>query len=174
MTNLDSDITLLRHQFADKGPYSQSYGFSSSRVQCESWTIKKTEGLRIMLLNVVLEKALDLDWRFLGLQGYKTSQSWSKSILNIHWKDWCWCQSSNTLTIWFKELTHWKRPWCWEILKGTKEDEILGYHHLLSRNEFDQTLGDGEGQGSLEHSSPWDHKDLDSTEWLKNSNNNET
>ena len=36
MTNLDSDITLLRHQFADKGPYSQSYGFSSSRVQCES------------------------------------------------------------------------------------------------------------------------------------------
>ena len=33
MTNLDSDITFLRHQFADKGPYSQSYGFSSSRVQ---------------------------------------------------------------------------------------------------------------------------------------------
>ena len=36
MTNLDSDITLLRHQFGDKGPYSQSYGFSSSHVQCES------------------------------------------------------------------------------------------------------------------------------------------
>ena len=36
MTNLDSDITLLRHQFGDKGPYSQRYGFSSSHVQCES------------------------------------------------------------------------------------------------------------------------------------------
>ena len=33
MTNLDSDITLLRHQFADRGPYSQSCGFSISHVQ---------------------------------------------------------------------------------------------------------------------------------------------
>ena len=30
------------------------------------------------------------------------------------------------------------------------EDEIFGYHHLFSGHEFDQTLGDGEGQGSLE------------------------
>ena len=32
-----------RHHFADKGPYSQSYGFSSSRVQCKCWMIKKAE-----------------------------------------------------------------------------------------------------------------------------------
>ena len=32
-----------RHYFADKGPFSQSYGFSSSMYGCESWTIKKTE-----------------------------------------------------------------------------------------------------------------------------------
>ena len=37
-------------------------------------------------------------------------------FLNIHWKDWCW--SSNTLATWCKELTHWKRPWCWERLKA--------------------------------------------------------
>ena len=36
----------------------------------------------------------------------------TKSTLNIHWKDWCW--SSNTLATWCEELTHWKRPWCWE------------------------------------------------------------
>ena len=35
------------HHFANKGPYSQSYNFSSSHVQCESWTIKKTEHQRI-------------------------------------------------------------------------------------------------------------------------------
>ena len=44
------------------------------------------------------------------------------------------------------------------------DDEIFGYHHLLSGHEFDQTLGDGEGQGSLECCCPWDHKELDSTE----------
>ena len=51
---------------------------------------------------------------FLGLQWDQTSQSWRKSVLNIHWKDWCWSWNSNTLTTWCKELTHWKRFWCWE------------------------------------------------------------
>ena len=40
-----------------------------------------------------------------------------KSVLNIHWKDWCWSWNSNTLATWFEELTHWKRPWCWETVK---------------------------------------------------------
>ena len=39
------------------------------------------------------------------------------STLNIHWKDW-WSWSSNTLTTWYKELTHWKRPWCCERLRA--------------------------------------------------------
>ena len=38
-------------------------------------------------------------------------QSERKSVLNIHWKDWCW--SSSTLATWCEELTHWKRPWRW-------------------------------------------------------------
>ena len=46
----------------------------------------------------------------------------NKSILkeiNIHWKNWCWSWSwsSNTLATWCEELSHWKRPWCWERLK---------------------------------------------------------
>ena len=36
------------------------------------------------------------------------------NLLNIHWKDWCWSWNSNTLATWCKELTHLKRPWCWE------------------------------------------------------------
>ena len=28
------------------------------------------------------------------------------------WKDWCWSWNSNTLAIWWEELTHLKRPWC--------------------------------------------------------------
>ena len=47
-----------------------------------------------------------------------------KSVLNIHWKDWCWSWNSITLATWCKELTHWKRLWCWKRLKsGGEEDD---------------------------------------------------
>ena len=39
-------------------------------------------------------------WESLGQQWDPTRPSWSKSVLNIHWKDWCWSQSSNTLATW--------------------------------------------------------------------------
>ena len=62
-------------------------------------------------------------WESLGLQGDQTSQSKRKSILNIHWKDWCWSWSFSTLATWREELTHWKRPWCWDILKAGREGD---------------------------------------------------
>ena len=59
-----------------------------------------------------------------GLQGDPTSPSQRKSVLNIRWKDWCWSWNSKTLATWCKELTHWKKPWCWERLKaGGKGDD---------------------------------------------------
>ena len=42
--------------------------------------------------------------------------------------------------------------------QGTTDDEMVGWHHGLNRHEFEQTQGDGEGKGSLEHCSPWDHR----------------
>ena len=48
------------------------------------------------------------------------------------------------------------------------EDEMVGWHHQLHGHEFEQTLGGGEGQGSLVWCSPWGHKELDMTERLKN------
>ena len=45
--------------------------------------------------------------------------------------------SANPLATWCKELTHWKRPWCWERLKGTTEDEMVGWHHQLDGHEFE-------------------------------------
>jgi len=43
--------------------------------------------------------------------------------LNVHWKDWCWSWSFNTLATWCEKLTHWKRSWCWERLKAGGEGE---------------------------------------------------
>ena len=50
--------------------------------------------------------------------------------------------------------------------KGTTEDEMAGWHHQLNGHEFEQTLGGGDGQGSLMCCSPWGHKELDTTEQL--------
>ena len=46
------------------------------------------------------------------------------------------------------------------------EDEIVGWHHRLNGHEFEQTLGVGDGQGSLACCGPWGCKELDVTEWL--------
>ena len=43
------------------------------------------------------------------------------------------------------------------------EDEMVGWHHQLNGHELEQTLGDGEGQGSLACCSPWGHRELDIT-----------
>ena len=51
--------------------------------------------------------------------------------------------------------------------KGTTEDEMLGWHHQLNGNGFEQAPRVGDGQGSLACCSPWGHKELDMIEWLK-------
>ena len=66
-------------------------------------------------------------WEFLGLQGDPTSQSLRKSVLNIHWKDWCWSWNSNTWATWCEGLTPWKRPWCWERLTAGGEGDDRGW-----------------------------------------------
>ena len=48
------------------------------------------------------------------------------------------------------------------------EDEMVGWHQQLSGHEFEQTPGDGEGQGSVVCCSPWGHKELDTTKQLIN------
>ena len=48
-----------------------------------------------------------------------------------------------------KELTHWTgKDWGQEEMRET-EDEMVGWQHWLNGHEFEQTLGDGEAQGSL-------------------------
>ena len=54
--------------------------------------------------------------------------------------------------------------------KGATEDEMAGWYHQLNGHEFEQTLGDTKGQGSLACCSPWGCKELDTTEQLNDNN----
>ena len=48
------------------------------------------------------------------------------------------------------------------------EDEMVGWHHRVNGHKFEQTLGDGEGQGGLGCCSPWGCKESDTAECLNN------
>ena len=81
---------------------------------------RRLSAKELMLLNFGVGED---SWESLGLQGDSTSPFQRRSILNIHWKDWCWSWNSNGLATWCKELTHWKRPWCWEGLGAGGEGD---------------------------------------------------
>ena len=99
---------------------------------------------------------------------------------------WCWSwrtdADAETPILWPPDVKNWflgKDPdagkdWRWEE-KGTTEDEMVGWHHRLiithllpciHGHEFEQALGDGDGQGSLACCSPWSCKESGMTEWL--------
>ena len=86
---------------------------------CESWTIKKVEYRRINAFELWC-------WRRLlrvPCIARRSNQSILKEISqDIHCKD-CWSRSSNTLATWCEELTHLKRPWCWERLRVGEGDD---------------------------------------------------
>ena len=103
----------------------------------ESWTIKKAEHQRIDAFELwCWRRVLRVPWT-----AVTSNQSTErKSVLNIHWKDWCSSWSSNTLTTWCEELTIRKDPdtgkdWRQEG-KGTTEDEMVGWHHWLERHDL--------------------------------------
>ena len=119
----------------------------------------------LMLLNCGVGED---SWEYLGLHEDKISLSKRKSVLKIHWKDWCW--SWSTLATDVKSGFIGKDPdagkdWR-QKEKGMTEDEMVGWHHWLYGHEFEQSLGDGDGQGGLACSSPWGCKESDMTGWL--------
>ena len=158
---------IVRHYFADKGPSSQSYGFSSSYAWMweldykESWVPKDW-----CFWTVVIEKALEspLDCKEIQPDNSKGSQSW------IFIGRTCWSRNSNTLANWCEELTYCKRPWYWERLKAGGEGDDRGWDGWMAsptRWTWVWAIpGFGDGQGSLDCCSPFGIKKLYMTERL--------
>ena len=85
---------------------------------CESWTVKKAEHRRIDAFELwCWRRLLRVPWT-----ANRSNQTILKeSVLNIHWKDWCWSWNSNTLATRCEELTYLQRLWCWERLRAGGE-----------------------------------------------------
>ena len=165
-------IKKQRHHFPSKTPYSQSYGFSGSHVQISKLDHKEDYVLKNWCFRtVMLEKTLEspLDCREIKPVNPKGDQPWIFTGRTD--------AEDEGLILWPPDAKSWligKDPdagkdWGQEE-KGETEDEIVGWHHQLSGNEFEQTLGDSEGQGSLVCCPSWGCKKSDTTEWLNDSN----
>ena len=144
-------IKKLRHYFANKGPSSQSYGFSSGHVwmwelDCEeSWALKNW-----CFWTVVLEKTLESPLECKEIQPVhpKGNQSWmfigrtdAEAETPILWpldaKNWLIGNDSDAGKDWRQEE------------KGMTEDEMVGWHQQLEGHKFEQAPGVHDGQGSL-------------------------
>ena len=131
-------IKKQRHYFANKGPSSQGYGFSSSHVWMlelvykESWVLKYW-----CFWTVVLEKTLEspLDTKEIQPVHPKGDQSWVFTGKTD--------AEAETPILWSTDAKSWligKDPDAgkdWRQEEGTTKDEIVGWHHWLSGYEFE-------------------------------------
>ena len=149
MTNTSSILKSWNIALPTKVPIVKAIVFPVVMYGCESWTRKKAEcwlnyAFELWCCKRLLESPLNnkeikpvnpkgnQPWIFIGRTDVETPIFWPSDV---------------------KMLTHWKRPWCWERLKagwkGSAEDETVEWHHWLKGLEFEQTLGDNEGQRNL-------------------------
>ena len=161
-------IEKQRYYFANKGPSSQGYGFSSGHVwmlelDCEeSWVLKNW-----CFWTVVLEKTLvsPLDCKEIQPVHTKRDQSWVfigrtdvEAEIPILWppyvKSWLIGKDSDAGRDWRQEE------------KGTTEDEMAGWHPRLDGHESEWPPGVGDGQGGLVCCDSWGCKEPDTTEQL--------
>ena len=139
-------IQKLRHYFAAKGLYSQSYGFSSSHVQM--WELNHIKGWvsNWCSWTVVLEKTLEspLDCKEIQPANPRGNQSWifigrtdAEAEAPILWPpdEKCW---------FIRKDPDVEKDWKQEE-KGMTEEEMIGWHQRFDGLEFRQALRDGEG-----------------------------
>ena len=126
-----------RHYFANKGPSSQSYGFSSSHVWMWELDYKGSWAQNWCFWPVVLEKTLEspLDWKDIQPVHPKGNQSWVftgrigvEPEIPIFWppdvKSWLIWKDPDIEKEWRQEE------------KGMTEDEMVRWHHQLNGHEF--------------------------------------
>ena len=158
-------IKKQRHYFANKGPSSQKYVFSSSHVWM--WELDHKESCTLKnwcFWTMVLEKALEslLDSKEIKPVNPKGNEPW----IFIGRTD----AEAEALILWPPDVksqlmgkdSDAGKDWGQEEKRET-EGEMVGWHHRLNSQEFEQTLRDSEGQGSLVCCSPWGRKELDVT-----------
>ena len=139
------------------------YTFERTGLSFKKWELDYKEGWALKnwcFWAVVLEKTLEspLDCKEIQPVNPKGNQSW----IFMGRTD----AETETPVLWPSDVKNWltekdpdaEKDWRQEE-KGMTEDRMTGWYHQLNGHEFEQALGDGEGQGSLVCCSPWGCKE---------------
>ena len=138
---------------------------------CESWTLNKAECQRIDAFELWCWRRLEnpLNTKEITPVNLKGNKPWiltgrtnAEAEAPIFWPP--------EAKSWFIRKDHGAEK-DWRQKKMVTKDEIFGWHHRCNGHEVGQTLGDGEGQGSLACCSPWRLKESDMTWRLNNKQN---
>ena len=118
MTYLNSLLKIKDVTLPTKVRLFKAMVFPVVMYGCESWNVKKAERWRIDAFELWCWRRLKspLDCKEIQPVHPKGNQSW----MFIGRTD-VEAETPNTLATWCEELTHWKRPWCWERLKAGGE-----------------------------------------------------
>ena len=151
-----------KHHLTKEGVYSQSCGFSSSHVLMRQLNWKEVWVLKDQCFQTVMpEKTLEnpLGSKEIKLVNPKGNQPWiftgrtdsleeseAPILLSPDAKSWIIEKDPDTGKGWRQEV------------KGTTENEMVGWNYWLNGHEFVQTPVDSEGQGNLACYSPWGHR----------------
>ena len=168
VTNLDSILKSRDITLPAKVCIVKAMVFLVVTYGCESCTIKKSKCQRIDAFELWCWRRLlksPLDCKEIKPVNPKGNWSWiligrtnAEAEAPVFWppdaKSWLIREDPDAGQDWRQEE------------KGTIEDRMVGWHHWLDEREFEQTPGDGEGQGSLACCSPLGHKESDRTEHL--------
>ena len=126
MTNLDSILKSRGITLPTNVHLVKAMVFPVAMYRCESWTIKNIKNAEHRRIDAFKlwcwRRLLKVPWTARG-----SNQSILKESSLECWKDWGWSWSSNNLATWCEELTHLKRPWCWERLKAGGEVDNRGW-----------------------------------------------
>ena len=158
-------VSVVLHYFANKGPSSQGYGFSSGHIwmwelDCEEGWAPKNGCFWTGVLEKTLESPLacketqpvhsegDQPWDFFGSNDAKAE---TPVLWPPHAKSWLISDAGMDLG---------------QEKKGMTEGGMAGWPHQLDGHEFEWTPGVGDGQGGPACCDSWGHKESDSTEWL--------
>ena len=124
-TNLDSILKSRDVTLPAKVCVVKALVFPGLMYGCESWTIKKAEHRRTGTFELwYWKRLLRVPWT-----ARRSNQSILKEISPEYSLEGLLLKlKSNPLATWYEELTHWKRPWCWERLKAGGEGDDKGWH----------------------------------------------
>ena len=156
---------MQRHYFTNKCQFSQGYGFSSSLVWMWELDYKESWALKIWCFwAVVLERLLRVPWT-----SGRPNQSIPKQISPKYSLERLMLKLKlQYLTTWCEELTHLKRPWCWERLTVRGEGDDRGDNWMASPTQWLWVwVNSGSWWWTRRHEccSPRGRKPLDMTEW---------